>query len=73
MPRPDGVLTTRGQSFLASGVVLLAAGAALGLGDLLRIGTVLVLLAAGAWALSRRPASWLHVEREVAPGRLAVD
>ncbi|WP_288798143.1 DUF58 domain-containing protein [uncultured Arsenicicoccus sp.] len=73
MPRHDAALTTRGQSFLASGVVLLGAGAALGLGDLLRIGTVLVILAVGAWALSRRPASWLHVEREVEPGRLAVD
>ncbi|WP_050348234.1 DUF58 domain-containing protein [Arsenicicoccus sp. oral taxon 190] len=72
MARPDGILTTRGQSFLASGVVLLAAGFTLGLGDLMRLGLLLLLLAVAAWLLARRPARSLVTRRDVTPARLTV-
>ncbi|WP_409483283.1 DUF58 domain-containing protein [Arsenicicoccus dermatophilus] len=70
--RRAGVLTTRGQSFVAAGAVLLAAGLVLGLGDLVRLGVLLGLLTLVAWLLVRRPAGWVQVERTVNPSRLTV-
>ncbi|MFC7491984.1 MULTISPECIES: DUF58 domain-containing protein [unclassified Knoellia] len=66
-------LTTRGAAFLASGLVLVLAGLALGQHDLSRIGTALCALPALAGLLGRRHDLDLVVDREARPSRLTID
>lgn len=69
MARRQGAvgLTIRGQSFLTSGAMLLVCGLALGLGDLVRLGLLLVLGCLLAVTLARRAPSAIDVTREVSP------
>jgi len=66
-------LTTRGAAFLASGIVLVLAGLALGQHDLSRIGTALVALPVFAGFLGRRHDLTLAVERQARPSRVTID
>ncbi|MFW5470280.1 DUF58 domain-containing protein [Knoellia sp. CPCC 206435] len=66
-------LTTRGAAFLASGLVLVLAGLALGQHDLSRIGTALCALPVLAGLLGRRHDLSLVVEREAHPSRITID
>lgn len=66
-------LTTRGAAFLASGIVLVVAGLALGQHDLSRIGTALCALPILAGFLGRRHDLTLTVEREARPSRVVID
>lgn len=72
MARRESILTTRGQSFLSAGVVLLAAGLLIGLGDLTRLGLLLVGIALAAVLVGRRSPSWLQARRTVSPDVLTV-
>lgn len=67
MTRRSGALTIRGQSFLTCGIALLACGLVLGLGDLVRLGLVLLLGIAVAVLAARRSPRALEVTRLVAP------
>ena len=73
MTRFKDVLTTRGRAFVAAGLTLVVTGLGLGLGDLTRIGVLLVALTVLASLTSRRALPELSVERRVRPARLAVD
>ncbi|HEX8972353.1 DUF58 domain-containing protein [Oryzihumus sp.] len=73
MTRFKDVLTTRGRAFVAAGLTLVVTGLGLGLGDLTRIGVLLVALTVLASLTSRRALPELSVERRVRPVRLAVD
>lgn len=73
MTRFKDVLTTRGRAFVAAGLTLVVTGLGLGLGDLTRIGVLLVALTVLASLTSRRGLPELSVERRVRPARLAVD
>ena len=66
-------LTTRGAAFLASGLVLVLAGLALGQHDLSRIGTALCALPLLAGLMGRRHDLSLVVEREAHPSRITID
>lgn len=66
-------LTTRGAAFLASGLVLVAAGIILGQHDLSRIGTMLTVLPLLAWFIGRRHDLELEVTREATPSRVTLD
>lgn len=66
-------LTTRGAAFLASGIVLVLAGLALGQHDLSRIGTALMALPILSGLLGRRHDLTLVVEREARPSRVTID
>ena len=66
-------LTTRGAAFLASGIVLVLAGFALGQHDLSRIGIALCALPILAGFLGRRHDLSLVVAREARPSRLTID
>lgn len=66
-------LTTRGAAFLASGIVLVLAGLALGQHDLTRIGTALCALPILAGLLGRRHDLSLTVAREARPTRVTID
>lgn len=72
MPR-TGLLTTRGQTFLVLGAIVLLAGVALGYPDITRVGAVLLLLPLLAllW-VSRKPPS-IRVGRTVTPALLTPD
>jgi uncharacterized protein (DUF58 family) len=66
-------LTTRGAAFLASGIVLVLAGFALGQQDLSRIGIALCALPVLAGLLGRRHDLSLAVTREARPSRVTID
>ncbi|KGN36303.1 DUF58 domain-containing protein [Knoellia subterranea] len=66
-------LTTRGAAFLASGIVLVLAGLALGQHDLSRIGTALGALPILSGLLGRRHDLDLVVDREAQPSRVTID
>ena len=66
-------LTTRGAAFLASGLVLVLAGLALGAHDLSRIGTALCALTLLAGLMGRRHDLSLVVERVARPSRITID
>lgn len=66
-------LTTRGAAFLASGIVLVLSGLALGQHDLSRIGTALCALPLLAGLMGRRHDLLLDVEREARPSRVTID
>lgn len=66
-------LTTRGAAFLASGIVLVLSGLALGQHDLSRIGTALCALPLLAGLLGRRHDLDLVVHREARPTRVVID
>ena len=65
--------TTRGAAFLASGLVLVLAGLALGQHDLSRIGTALCALTLLAGLMGRRHDLSLVVERVARPSRITID
>ena len=73
MTRLRDVLTTRGRAFVAAGLTLVLTGLGLGLGDLTRIGVLLLALTLLAALTSRRSLPTIEVERRVRPSRLAVD
>ena len=66
-------LTTRGTAFIASGVVLLLSGIALGQYDLSRIGVLLLLLPALSGLVARRHDLDVEVTRSAVPSRVSVD
>lgn len=65
-------MTLRGRVFVGAGVLIALAGMALGLQDLTRIGSLLVVLPLLAWFLARRPLA-LEVHRTLSPTRVPVD
>ena len=73
MARRSGLLTQRGSAFLASGVVLLVAGLALGQRDLTRIGILVLALLLVCRTLARTGAPVLEVARVATPARMGVD
>lgn len=73
MRSPWGVLTTRGRIFLALGLVVVAAGMALGYQDVTRIGLLLSVLPVLAFLLVPRRRPRIKVVRAVEPQRLGPD
>ena len=73
MPSLRRTLTTRGSSFAASGLLLVAAGVLLGQPDLTRIGVLVLALVGIALLLVRRHGLGLEVRRSVSPARVAID
>lgn len=66
------LLTVRGRTLLACGVVLLGTGIALGFRDVSRIGVLLILLPLLSRLITRRRAPQLSVARTVLPQHLGV-
>lgn len=64
------LLTVRGRTLIACGLLLVLAGTLLGFADLTRIGVLLLALPVGARLLSRRRRPVLQVARSVLPQRL---
>ncbi|USQ81476.1 DUF58 domain-containing protein [Ornithinimicrobium faecis] len=71
--RAPGVLTSRGQMFLALGAIVAVAGVVLGYRDVTRIGLLLVILPLLALLLVRPTPPSLRVTRVVTPSRLHPD
>lgn len=71
--RASGVLTSRGQMFLALGAIVAIAGVVLGYRDVTRIGLLLVILPLLALLLVRPTPPSLRVTRVVSPSRLQPD
>src|SRR5699024_9211694 len=69
--RAPGMLTKRGQTFLALGVIVAVAGVVLGYRDVTRIGLLLVILPLLALLLVRPALPSLRVTRTVTPARLS--
>lgn len=73
MGRARHSLTTRGSAFLSAGMVLVAGGLLLGLGDLTRIGALLLAVLALAVIFAWRHHPELEVTHSSAPARVWVD
>ncbi|WP_256840701.1 DUF58 domain-containing protein [Ornithinimicrobium cryptoxanthini] len=71
--RAPGVLTSRGQMFLALGAITAAAGMLLGYRDVTRIGVLLAVLPLLAMLLVRPKPPSIRVQRIVTPSRLHPD
>ncbi len=66
-------MTTRGQAFVAAGIVLAVAGVLLGYADVVRVGALLILAPVTARLLLRVRRSPLDLDRVVEPAHLVVD
>lgn len=71
--RAPGVLTSRGQMFLALGAITAVAGMVLGYRDVTRIGALLAVLPLLAMVLVRPTIPSIRVQRVVTPSRLHPD